>query len=249
MTPRGVSIGCLVVLGSLTGPPQSALANPPAPDGTSPAPPQRGPGDGTSPALPERGPGEEPLDLPAESKIPPPVGNPFIQYGVAFTTEFVATPGRMCSGLSASQPCILGSGGGVVFPRIGWRSAGAWYAGLAVEFTKQDAFTLYKLPILQQYRLEGRYYFLIGQVLTPYVGASGGLAAYGDTWTVQTFGPDASLSFGVEAQVARGTVVALVFDYRTIYFKSFVDTANTTRESSVAQFLGLDLQLEVRDPW
>src|ERR1700733_1347969 len=167
--------------------------------------------------------------VPVESKIPPPVGNPFIQYGVAFTTEFVATPGRMCSGAASAQPCIFGSGGGIVFPRIGWRAAGPWYVGFAAEFSKQDAFTLYKLPILQQYRGEARYYFLIGQVLTPFVGASAGLAMYGDTWAVQTFGPDVSATFGVEAQVSRGTVVALAFNYRAMYFGSFVDSSNTVR--------------------
>jgi hypothetical protein len=155
----------------------------------------------------------------------------------------------MCSGAAASQPCILGSGGGVVFPRIGWRSSGSWYVGGAYEISKQDAFTLYKLPILQQLRGEGRYYFLIGQVLTPFLGASAGIAGYGDTWAVQTFGPDGSLTLGVEAQVSRGIVVGLAFNYRIMHFGSFVDSSNTLRESSVAQFLGLDLQLEVRDPW
>jgi len=185
----------------------------------------------------------------APSKVPPPVGNPFIQYGVAFTTEFVATPGRMCSGLASSQPCILGSGGGVVFPRIGWRGAGPWYVGFAAEFSKQDAYTLYQLPILQQYRGEARYYFLIGQVLTPFVAASGGIAGYGNLWTADTFGPDASLTVGVEAQVSRGTVVGLALNYRAIYFRSFVDSSMTSRESGVAQLIGLDIQLEVRDPY
>jgi hypothetical protein len=191
---------------------------------------------------------EESTELPAESKIPPPVGNPFIQYGVAFTTEFVATPGRMCSA-AATQPCILGSGGGIVFPRIGWRSAGSWYVGVAYEVSKQDAFTLYRLPILQQFRIEARDYFLIGQVLTPFVGGSAGLAAHGNTWTVDTFGPDASLALGVEAQVSRGTVVGLALNYRTIYFKSFTDSSTTFREAGLAQLIGLDLQLEVRDPY
>ena len=192
---------------------------------------------------------EDSAELPAQSKIPPPAGNPFIQYGVAFTTEFIVTPGRMCGGPAASQPCILGSGGGVVFPRIGWRSSGSWYVGGAYEMSKQDAFTLYKLPILQQLRGEARYYFLIGQVLTPFLGASAGIAGYGDTWAVQTFGPDGSLTLGLEAQVSRGIVVGLALNYRMMYFGQFVDSSNTVRESSVAQFVGLDLQLEVRDPY
>jgi hypothetical protein len=191
---------------------------------------------------------DEPGTLPAQSNLPPPVGNPFIQYGVAFTTEFVATPGPMCSA-ATSQPCILGSGGGVVFPRIGWRSAGSWYVGVAYEISKQDAFTLYTLPILQQLRGEARYYFLIGQVLTPFVGASAGLAGYGNEWSVSTFGPEGSLTFGVEAQFSRDIVVGLALNYRDIYFRSFVDSSTTPRQAGVAQLLGVDLQLEVRDPY
>jgi hypothetical protein len=193
--------------------------------------------------------GSDDLDsLPAQSNLPPPVGNPFVQYGVAFTTEFVATPGPMCSA-AAAQPCILGSGGGIVFPRIGWRSAGPWYLGVAYEMSKQDAFTLYQLPILQQLRTEARYYFLIGQVLTPFVGASAGIAGYGNVWSLNTFGPDASVTFGIEAQVSRSTVVGLALNYRTIYFRSFVDSSATVREAGLAQLVGLDLQLEVRDPY
>jgi hypothetical protein len=176
------------------------------------------------------------------------MGNPFVQYGVAFTTEFVATPGPMCAG-AASQPCILGSGGGVVFPRVGWRSAGSWYVGGAYEISKQDAFTLYRLPILQQLRGEARYYFLIGQVLTPFLGASAGVAGYGNEWSVDTFGPDGSLTLGVEAQVSRRTVVGLALNYRSIYFRSFEDSSTTFRQGGLAQLLGLDLQLEVRDPY
>jgi hypothetical protein len=154
----------------------------------------------------------------------------------------------MCPGGAAAQPCILGSGGGIVFPRIGWRGAGSWYVGGAYEVSKQDAYTLYKLPILQQLRGEARYYFLLGQVLTPFVGASAGLVGYGDTWAVQTFGPEASATFGVEAQVSRGTVVGLALNYRAMYFQAFTDSSETLRQSSVAQLIGLDIQLEVRDP-
>ncbi len=185
--------------------------------------------------------------LPAQSTIPPPVGNPFIQYGVAFTTEVVASPGAMCA--VAGAPCVLGSGGGVVFPRIGWRSAGPWYFGGAYELSKQDANTIYPLAILQQLRGEGRYYFLAGHVLTPFVGASGGIAGYGNEWAVNTFGPTGSATLGLETQVSRGTVVGLALNYRLMYFRPFEDSANVQREGSLAQLFGLDLQLEVRDPY
>jgi hypothetical protein len=181
------------------------------------------------------------------SIVPPPTGNTFAQYGVAFTTEVVATPGRMCS--SPMNPCILGSGGGIVFPRIGWRDAGPWYIGGAYELSKQDANTLYRLAILQQLRGEARYYFLSGQILTPFVGASAGVAGYGDEWALDTFGPEGAVTLGVEAQVSRGTVVGLALNYRAMYFHPFVDSSGAARDGSVAQLWGLDIQLEVRDPY
>jgi hypothetical protein len=184
--------------------------------------------------------------LPAVSTIPPAVGNPFIQYGVAFTTEVVASAGQMCA--VANYPCVLGSGGGVVFPRIGWRSSGAWYIGGAYELSKQDANTIYPLAILQQLRGEARYYFLGGHVLNPFVGGSAGLAGYGNEWAVNTFGPVGAVTFGLEAQLSRGTVISFALNYRAIYFKAFNDSA-VNRPAGVAQLVGLDLQLEVRDPY
>jgi hypothetical protein len=230
-----------VVWPVLAGPRTAAADQTPAALEEAPKPPAAP----TAPAQPLT-PGADEAALPTTSRLPPPVDNPFIQYGVAFTTEFVASSGNMCATTPAT--CILGSGGGVVLPRLGWRFPGSWYMGVAYEMTKQDASTLYRLPILSQARAEGRYYFMIGQVLTPYVGASGGIAWYGNEWAANTFGPGASASLGVEAQVSRGTVVGLTFNYRAIYFKPFVDSSNTAHEGSVAQLLGLELQLEVRDP-
>ena len=186
--------------------------------------------------------------LPAQATIPPPAGNPFIQYGVAFTTEIVASAGAMCPA-NSTVPCALGSGGDIVFPRIGWRSSGAWYLGGAYELSKQDGNTLYQLAILQQLRGEARYYFLNGHVLAPYLGGSAGIAGYGNEWAINTFGPDGGITLGLEAQVSRGTVVGLALNYRVIYFRSFVDSADDTRAASVAQLFGLDIQLEVRDPY
>lgn len=207
--------------------------------------------------------------LPVQSTIPPPAGNTFVQYGVAFTTEVVATPGQMCANAGAapqmgsgppsqgvqmapkpdSGPCILGSGGGIVFPRIGWRQAGPWYVGGAYELSKQNANTLDRLAILQQLRGEARYYFLSGQILTPFVGGSAGVIGYGNEWSIDTFGPEGAATLGVEAQVSRDTVVGLAFNYRVMYFRPFTDSSGTLRDGSVAQLWGLDLQLEVREPY
>jgi hypothetical protein len=178
----------------------------------------------------------------------PAVNNPFVQYGVAFTTEFVASSNALCSSSKVAE-CLLGSGGGIVFPRIGWRTAGHWYVGGAYEFSKQDAGTVYLLPILQQLRGEARYYFLEGHVGTPFVEGTLGLAGYGNEWTVDSFGPETSLALGVEAQISRSTVVGATLAYRLIHFGAFTDSAGTARDAGIAQLVGLNVLLEVRDPY
>jgi len=180
----------------------------------------------------------------------PAVDTPFIQYGVAFTTEFVATSGALCSSDAKVVPhCILGSGAGLVFPRVGWRSPGHWYIGGAYEFSKQDASTVYLLPILQQLRGEARFYFLEGHEWTPFIEGGVGVAGYGNEWTVDTYGPAVSLALGVEAQISRNTVVGATLAYRAIHFSGFTDTGANARDAGFAQLVGLNVLLEVRDPY
>ena len=185
----------------------------------------------------------------AGSVAPPAVNRPFVQYGVAFASEFVAE-GTLCNPKPSVAPtCLLGSGAGLVFPRIGWRSPGHWYLGGAYEFSKHDAGTVYLLPILQQLRGEARYYFLEGNVGTPFVEGTLGLAGYGNEWTVDSYGPVASFAVGVEAQVSRNTVVGATFAYRLIHFSSFTDSGGNLRDAGFAQLVGLNVLLEVRDPY
>jgi hypothetical protein len=187
---------------------------------------------------------------PEPAALPPPPSHEFIQFGVAFTTEFVAGSGALCSGDPRVVPhCILGSGAGLVFPRVGWRSPGHWYLGGAYEFSKQDASTLYLLPILQQLRAEARYYFLEGHVGTPFVEGDLGVAGYGNEWTVDAYGPAVSLSFGIEAQISQTTVVGVSLAYRVIRFNGFVDSASNARDAGFTQLLGLNVLLEARDPY
>jgi hypothetical protein len=178
------------------------------------------------------------------------VNNPFIQYGVALATEFVGGSNALCNPSSKVVPqCILGSGAGLVFPRVGWRSPGHWYVGGAYEFSKHDASTVYLLPILQQLRGEARYYFLEGHVGTPFVEGSLGVAGYGNEWTVDSYGPTASISLGIEAQLSRYTVVGATLACRGIHFGGFTDSAGNARDSGFAQLIGLSVILEARDPY
>jgi hypothetical protein len=179
------------------------------------------------------------------SVAPPPLDIPYLQYGVAFTAEFVATAGKMCAG--SPQNCILGSGGGVV-ARVGRRSAGPWYFGAAYELSKQDSSGLYPLATLQQARAEARWYFNTGRETYPYLTAGAGVAAYGNEWVIDTYGPAAFVGVGLESQISREVVVGFAFSYRVIGLRSFFDSAGSERDASVVQIIGIDLSLEERNP-
>jgi len=180
-----------------------------------------------------------------EKALPPPTNVVYLQYGVAFTAEVVSAAGPICDNVAV--PCILGPGGGIAV-RAGLRGTGALYLGGAYEFSKQDPNKLLRLAILQQARVEGRYYFVSGRVTEPYVSTGLGVAGYGDEWRVDTWGPAGFLGLGVEAQITRRTVVGAALAYRMLYFQSFTDTTGAPRDAGVAQIIGLDLVLEQREP-
>jgi hypothetical protein len=169
----------------------------------------------------------------------------FLQYGLAFTGEFVAAAGPLCSSATPAS-CILGSGGGVAI-RIGRRLRTPWYFGASYEFSKQDPGQLYRLAILQQLRAEGRYYIETRTRFTPLVYAAIGVNAYGNLWGIDTIGPGGSFGGGVEAQVANGTVIGLTIAYRALGFTSFTDSGGNDRTGGVAHLVGIDLSLETRD--
>lgn len=179
-----------------------------------------------------------------EKGAPPPSSLVYFQYGVAFTTEQILSPGPICD--NASRPCVLGAGGGIVI-RGGWRSKGPLYIGGAYELTKQDPNKLYRIALLQQARAEARYYFTTARVTDPYLSGSLGVAGYGNEWAIDTWGPTGSLGAGVEYQITQRTVVGLAFAYRLLYLSRFVDTSGAARNPGIAQLLGLDLVLEQRD--
>jgi hypothetical protein len=179
------------------------------------------------------------------SIAPPPLDIPYLQYGFALTSEFVTTAGKMCA--SGDQNCILGSGGGVAV-RLGRRAAGPWYFGGAYELSKQDPASLYRFATLQQVRAEARYYLTTGYDTQPYATAGAGLCAYGNEWSIDTYGPMAQLGIGAEAQLSRRTVVGISLTYRVLGMRGFVDSSGNDRATSIAQIVGLDLSIEQRDP-
>ncbi len=194
---------------------------------------------------------EAPIAIPGrdgadrDAPTPPPLNTPYLQYGVSLTAEFLASAGRLCEVLT--EPCILGSGGGIAV-RIGKRTASPWYFGGAYELSKQDPNKLYRLAILQQARVEARYYLDTGRDVQPYGHFGGGVAGYGNEWGIDTFGPMGFLALGAEVQLSRKRVVGASLAYRMMYLSGFTDSSLTAREGGVVQFVGLDLILEARDP-
>jgi hypothetical protein len=183
---------------------------------------------------------------PSESaSTPAHLAQAFVQYGIAFTGEFVFAPGPICP---ASVECILGSGGGLAL-RVGWRLRSPFYIGAAYEFSKQEPAQLYRLAILQQVRAEGRYYILTGHSTEPYLSATVGAAGYGNLWGIDTAGPSFGLGAGAEFQLSTYLVVGLSMTYRAMFFTSFHDTAGVDRPAGFAHVLGVDLILETRDPF
>src|SRR5260370_1739816 len=78
---------------------------------------------------------------------PPPRGQSYLQYGVAFTVEGVAAPGPICS--ETVNPCILGSGAGITI-RVGWRPTEDFYIAGPYAFSNQDPNHLYRPGIFHQ---------------------------------------------------------------------------------------------------
>jgi hypothetical protein len=175
----------------------------------------------------------------------PPQNQSYVQYGVALAAELVANPGAMCR--TADPFCILGSGGGVA-ARGGIRFAGPWYLGGAYEMSKQDPDNLYRFATLQQLRAEVRRHVLTDLATEPYVGAALGVSAYGNEWRVDTWGPQVGLSVGATVQMSRTTLVGGALWYRAMLFQPFTDSSLTRHALSLAQFVALEVTIEVRDP-
>jgi len=196
-------------------------------------------------APPARAAGDSgPTPLTESRARPPPRGQSYLQYGVAFTVEGVVSAGPICS--ESVNPCILGSGAGIAI-RVGWRLTEDFYLGGAYEFSKQDPSQLYRLGILQQARCELRHYFPNGHSTAPFAVAGLGLAAYGNEWMVDTWGPAGVLGGGVEVELSGKTTVGLSLGYRPVYLHAFVDSSTLSHQAGIAHFIGLELALEAQD--
>ncbi len=175
----------------------------------------------------------------------PPARRAAIQYGVAITVEDVASPGPICG--DTANPCILGSGGGIAI-RVGWRPTEDFYLGGTYELSKQDPDKLYLLGTLQQARVEVRHYFPTGRSIEPFVLGGAGIAGYGNEWSVDTWGPSATLGVGVELELPGGPLLETAIVYRPIYLRSFGDSSALAHPAGVAQFVSLEVAFEAQEP-
>lgn len=182
---------------------------------------------------------------------PPPNNVEYFQYGVALVGETALSAGDVCPS-SAQAPCILGSGGGLAL-RVGYRARDPWYVGGAYEFSRQDSSNLLRLAILQQFRLEARYFFDRGMRTTPFVVGSIGAMLYGREWSASTAGGVLSAGAGLEYQVSATTVIGFAPMYRLLVPHAWTDSTGTRRADAFlgfgfAHFFAVEFILEVRDP-
>ena len=218
-----------------------AQAEDPVPPATpTPPAPSPAPAASASAATPESSEQRVPFD----PLRPPPLHVEYAQYGAAITSRFNMSSGAVC-GASVKPPCILGGGGGLVL-RGGYRSPGPWYFGGAYEFTKMDSGNLYRLGIFQELRAEMRYLPDTGSRAAPYLLAGIGAAAYGNEWRVETGGALVMVGGGVEFEVSRLAHIGLNIFYRPVLLAGWTDTAKIERPTGLAQFVGMEIQLEVR---
>ena len=176
--------------------------------------------------------------------LPTAPGQSYVQFGVAFTVEGVASAGPICR--TPSAPCILGSGGGIV-ARAGWRPMENLYIGGGYEFSKQDPDNLYRLGILAAGARRDRRYFPTGSRTNPFLMAAGGLAAYGDEWWVDTWGFTAAIGGGIELELSATLHLGVALAYRPVYLRAWVDSSSTAHDSGVAHLVGIELALEAQD--
>ncbi|MFO0547137.1 MAG: hypothetical protein U0271_02050 [Polyangiaceae bacterium] len=180
-----------------------------------------------------------------ELDAPSPLEVDYAQYGVALAGDFPVDAGGICPNGESDAPCIIGPGGGPVL-RGGYRPSGPWYVGGAYQFAKLDSNNLYRLPILQMLRVEGRFFVDFGSRFTPYVMWSVGGIIYGNEFSASTGGVMTSVGGGIEFEITRFLVVGLNFEYEPMLFIGFEDSAGQARDTGLAQFLHAELVIELR---
>lgn len=230
-----------------TPPPVDTAKNPAKPPASPPptSQPSIAAQPAPSPSSASPAPSPPPRPLATEAK-PPPLHIDYAEYGVALTAETVFSSPATCPSSTANlTPCILGSGGGLAI-RGGYRTPGPWYYGGAYEFSKMDSSNLYRLGILQQLRAEMRYHLDLGTRAEPFATWGVGALVYGNEWGVETGGALAQLGAGVHLEVSRLAIVGLSVVWKPALIAGWTDTAGVHRATGLANFISIDIELELR---
>ncbi len=112
--------------------------------------------------------------------------------------------------------------------------------------SKQEPHQLYRVAILQQARLEARKYFPTGREAAPFLLAAAGLGGYGNEWSIDTWGPSATLGAGIEVQLG-GPLLVVSLAYRPMYFHGWTDSSTLSHDAGIAHLIGLEVALEAQD--
>ena len=115
----------------------------------------------------------------------------------------------------------------------------SFYIGGAYEFSKQDPNKLYRLGILQQPRAEVRRYFPTGRETSPSSSSAPAARGYGNEWTVDTWGPTATLGGGARGRARRAVSPAVGRRYRPhLLSRPGYDSSRLTTTPGLAHFVG-----------
>jgi hypothetical protein len=166
----------------------------------------------------------------------------YAQYGAALSGEFLASPGAICPA-GVAFPCVIGSGGGLVV-RAGYRFHAPFYLGAAYESSKQDAHKSIYLAILQQLRVEARYFVPVPGGYRPFVTGGAGVVGYGSQWALDTVGSMAFLGFGLEVEFSRSTLMSIMLSYRPMLLANWRDSATFEHPTGVISLIGLEIGFE-----
>ena len=183
-----------------------------------------------------------------EGLDPFPSTGQYLDYGMSFHTEALLTSGRLCP-KDAKENCVLGSGGGISF--FGAYRSPTYSLGAAYEVTFHDSSNIYQRGVLQQLRGEWRIRprgLVIYDSFVGFLGVGAGIAAYGDNWAIDTYGPSAHGMFGAEIDLGVKVALVIAVAYRALYLKSFTDASQQLRPAGIAHMLGISVGLELHDP-
>ena len=162
----------------------------------------------------------------APPSAPPPLDIPYLQYGVASQPSSWRAPDRC-----ARTPSRAFSDRAAASSRA---SAARW-AGRWTSAARTSCRSRTRGASIASRRCSRRAPSCAGTTQTgldtqPFATAGAGAVAYGNEWSVDTYGPTAFLGIGVESQLSRRTVVGL-----SLAYASWGSASSSIRAGSIAR--------------